>query len=63
MSLRGTTLIPRVVTQRALLASNKAVTCNGVSRPALLNSKLQTGGSGASIHTVLRAGSHQPPVL
>ena len=34
--LRGTTLIPRTVTQCALPAYNKATTCNGVSRPALL---------------------------
>ena len=36
--LRGTTLIPRTVTRCALLASSKAATCNGVSRPALLAS-------------------------
>ena len=34
--LRGTTLIPRTVTRCALPASNKATTCNGVIRPALL---------------------------
>ena len=51
-----------MVTHMRLSASNKALTCNGITRPSLLQ-LVQGGGSGASIHMGTHAGSHRTPAL
>ena len=60
---RGTTLIPPRVAQGRSTASNKALICNGITRPPLLRVTVRDGGSGPSIRAGPCAGSHLPPAL